>query len=340
MQKIFITPVKISTKIPKYAQSQLHTKEALEHALQELGCNVMLQEQLKGGFVSQVYAGVYEDKQVVVKHTEDLIPFDPTDLFINKQGHTVDTLVLNLLNNTSIRVPHVIRHFPDITTTIMEDVRMSGYQLLSNEILSGTFHSNSATSVGNTLAQLAKEARKWKKFKTNESAMGSMYERGLDLRLAYPNTQKQYLALEKQFTEQSEYWMWPDGHPKNIFVNKDGEVACIDFGRSCWADQRYMLPNFLAHIVIYCLGGYIAKDMAREYIHVCTKAYRTYEAIDESLFCQYLAMEVLHRANGKWIQGIDTSEQKLRIYRFGLQVFDNEISSIDSLFPLLSVSLA
>ena len=46
-------------------------------------------------------------------------------------------------------------------------------------------------------------------------------------------------------------------------------------------------------------------------------------------------MEVLHRANGKWIQGVETKEQKLSLYKLGLTVFDEKINTINQLINLL-----
>jgi hypothetical protein len=47
-------------------------------------------------------------------------------------------------------------------------------------------------------------------------------------------------------------------------------------------------------------------------------------------------MEVLHRANGKWIDGVETTKQKIRLYEFGLKVFDYKVENIDSLIELMS----
>jgi len=156
------------------------------------------------------------------------------------------------------------------------------------------------------------------------------------LRLLYPNNPEKYQDLAKTYLEQNRYWLAPDGHPKNVLVNPEGTIALIDFGRSHYADQRYMLPNFLAHIVIYTLAGYIDKNSAAEYIQKAIKAYQELEPIDPPLFCQYLAMEVLHRAFGKWIQGVDKTEQKVKLVKFGLEVFDRPVVTIDSLISLLS----
>ena len=49
-------------------------------------------------------------------------------------------------------------------------------------------------------------------------------------------------------------------------------------------------------------------------------------------------MEVLHRANGKWINGIDTAKQKVRLYHFGLNIFDESVNTIEDLSMLLLFS--
>jgi hypothetical protein len=164
----------------------------------------------------------------------------------------------------------------------------------------------------------------------------SIYERGLELRLAYPNSQTQYLELEKLFVRNASYWSWPDAHPKNILVKEDGSCAFIDFGFSQRGDQRFMLATFLAHIMLYSLAGYVAFDIASKYILECVGEYGCVErAVDEGIFCRYLAMEVLHRANGKWIAGVEKAEDKTRCALFGMKVFDEKMARVDSLIDLL-----
>lgn len=333
----FILSVLPSSAPRNYLQPKYSKKEFLEKSLKERGIELKLGEILKGGVVSQVYSATLNGKKVAVKHTEDVNPFDPTEFMIKKEGHNMDTKILKLLQNSkSVKVPRIIAFFPEITTTIMEDVRDSGFQLLNDLIMKKKLEIQSASKIGEMFANLSLECHKWKEFKTNESAEQNIYERGLELRLSYPNSQVEYLALEKEYVSNNKYFLWPDGHPKNIFVNEQGNPIFIDFGRSHWGDQRFMLPNFLAHIVIYTLVGYIRKPDAREYIENCIKAYeRICGAIDKNVFCKYLAMEVLHRMNGKWVQGISTSEQKISLFKFGLSIFDGNISSVKRMLSLL-----
>jgi len=83
------------------------------------------------------------------------------------------------------------------------------------------------------------------------------------------------------------------------------------------------------------LTGHLNKAQSIEYIENCTSSYKELESVDEEIFCQYLAMEVLHRTNGKWIEGVDNYKQKIKLYTFSLRVFDEKIDSVKKLLSLL-----
>jgi hypothetical protein len=214
----------------------------------------------------------------------------------------------------------------------MEDLGESKFRLLNDSIMEAKLPLESAGGIGRKLAELAKFSRTGLQLATIEPAVDSWNERSFELRMICPNNPERYKDLEKEFLSNDNSLLWPDGHPKNIFINPQSEVAFIDFGRCHKADHRFMLPNFLAHIVIYGLAGYIDEITVKEYVKLTVNGYREIEPVDEQIYCQYLAMEVLHRAFGKWIQGIDKSEQKIKIVKFGLKIFDEHISSIYNLF--------
>jgi len=327
----------LPSKKPKiYPQNIFSNKEELQKKLRSEGISITLDDVLKGGFFAQVYSAMLDGKAVVVKHVGSLTPFDPTEFYIPEKQFFTDIKVLKLLQKSKkVRVPRIIASFPKIRTVILEDMRESGFTLMSEQIMNKEFSLSSAQTVGSVTAHLMRDSRTWKEFATNESAEQNIYERGLELRLLYPNSQSQYHALEKEFTENNKHFCWPDGHPKNVFVNNKGEVAFIDFGRSSWADQCFMLPNFLAHIAVFSLCGYIPKDRAREYILTAVKSYSEIEEVNEKQFCQYFAMEVLHRAAGKWMSGINSKEQKLALYNFGLSIFDDIIETINQLVLII-----
>ena len=76
---------------------------------------------MKGGFVSR-YMATMDGKTSCGQTHRRSNSIDPTEIFIGKEGHNVDSLVLGLLQNSKyIRVPKVYLHLPDITTTVMED---------------------------------------------------------------------------------------------------------------------------------------------------------------------------------------------------------------------------
>jgi len=331
-----VLPIKKPKKYPK--PTYLVNKINLEKELQKRGLKILLKESLKGGFISQVYSANLDGKAVVVKHTEHYLPFDPTDLFLHKKSHNVDSKVLKRLqNNQNIKVPKLLYYFSDITTSIMENLFDQGFSLTQDQIFKNNFDINAAKNVGKSLAYLVIESRKWKEFPDIvQNALMAIYERGLELRMAYPNNQKEYLRLEKEFLTNNRYFCWPDCHPKNVFANFKGDIAFIDFGYSQWADQRFMLASHLAHIVIYSLAGFIKPDRAKKYIENCIAAYKKIEPVNEEILCQYLAMEVFHRANGKWIAGVDKKEQKMALLKFGMTVFDNKINTVANLLKLLT----
>jgi len=110
----FIHPVKPQSKPVQYSRPQLSDRKKLEQALIRKGLKIRLGNTLKGGFISQVYEADLNGEPVVVKHTESLIPYDPTELFLDKESHNVDSQVLkNLQNQLLITVPKLIYHFPD-----------------------------------------------------------------------------------------------------------------------------------------------------------------------------------------------------------------------------------
>lgn len=333
----YLHSVSPSPKPQNYPASTSYIdKINLQNELRKKGLKIELKESLKGGFISQVYSASLNGQDVVVKHTEGAFPFDPTELYLDKKSHKVDVQVLkNLQNSSTVKVPKLLYDFPEITTSVMENLYSQGFSLMQNDIFKKRFFVKAAESVGRSLAYLTIESRKWKEFPDIvQNAAMSIYERGLELRLIYPNSQKEYLNLEKEFLSNNRYFSWPDCHPKNVFVNKDGDVAFIDFGYCQWADQRFMLPSHLAHIVIYCLADYIKKALTKEYIIQCIDTFKKTESINEEIFCQYLAMEVFHRANGKWVAGVETKEQKLSLLKFGLTVFDEKIKTINQLINL------
>lgn len=337
-----IIPIQISEAKPKFRKSTgLEDRKKLEAFLKKQGLVIKLGKILYGGVDSQVYEASYNSNKIVVKHTEDrgdkLLepPFTPIDFYIARENHNIDVKILNLLSKTTILVPKVLYEFPKQTTTIMSDLRTNGFELLSNQIIRRSLNINSAINIGKSLGLLCNFGQNTKVFNTVKNRYMQIFERGLELRLLYPNLQTEYLKLKKEFTNHVQGWMWPDGHPKNMFVNNQGEVAFIDFGGTYWGDQRFMLPNFLAHIILFSLAGYINVEVASNYISECINGFKMLQPIKEDLFCKYLGMEICHRSFGKWIYGIETADQKIACLSFAMEIFDKNITTINNLTVLL-----
>jgi tRNA A-37 threonylcarbamoyl transferase component Bud32 len=332
----FVNPVQSSEASQAFSSpTALNQQYALQEELRRRGLkNLKFIKGLKGGFTSQVYEAELEGIRVVVKHTEDLIPANQTELFISRQGHNTDIHILKLLQDTRIRVPEILHHFPDITTTVMEDLRTSDFTLLAGLMQQGRAP-YSGYSIGRMLAELNIQARQWTGFKVNLSAHQNAYEKGLELMVMHPNSNKYFKEMEEVFVSNNNYIAWVDAHPKNIFIDKRGGVAFIDFGNSSFSDQRFVLPNFLAHIIVYSLAGFYAVEDAVLFMQECVQGYKDLETVDEYIFCRYFGMEVLHRASGKWLDGINSPDQKLRSFGLGLNIFDKQVSNIDSLIELI-----
>jgi thiamine kinase-like enzyme len=346
-KNIYILPVSATFRDIHYPEPIVKSPQDLESKIKEKFPTFKLGKSLSSGTAVSVFEGTLDKQKVVVKHTENTEPELPIDYLIMSDAHDAEVRVLKrLATEQHIRVPQLIDNMVKITTLIMEDARVEGFVNFSQMILKKNLNMKSAKHIGAALAHLTQTSREWEEFKTSESAQLSYYERSLEMLLAYPHDKKRYKELGEQFTQyKSEkedqekmprYFVWPDSHPKNMLINKNGEVTFVDFGRSHWGDQSYMLPNFLAHMVLYGVTKYITKSKMIKYVETCIKAYSDIEPIeDEALFTQYLAMELLHSANGRFIEGITKKEHKISIQSLGLAIFDGKVKSIKKLIQLI-----
>lgn len=334
----YVTPVSISDEPIVYEQSKKPSMEELEDLLKNRGLkDIQLLRILHGGYMSQVYSAISNGEPVVVKHTIDTYPTDPTSFSISREIQNTDAKVLSLLEeNPYVKTPKIYRHFPDITTTVMEDLGVNRFNLFLTHIKNRTLNEESAITIGKAMAHLSRESRNWEEFDTDQSAHQNIYDRGLELRMAYPNSQKEYLEVEQRFTQNNIGWIWVDGTPKNILLDEKSNPAFIDFGLSCFADQQHTLPGFLSHLAVYSLAGIIDRNFTARYISKAIETYNKLDFFDEVAFSKYFGTEILHRSMGKRIPGINTASQKLRILEYGLRLFDDNISTISTLINLLT----
>jgi len=330
-----ITPVGISDK-PLSPSSKIDINSLLKE-LKAAGHPVELGERLKGGVVSEVFAATCNGERVVVKFTNDVVDPDPTNYFMPKETQYVDVKLLSYLRKQNVvRVPDLLYASSDFPVSVMEDLRQSGYNLLSAELEKGEIPLNAARNFGSDIALMQLALAKHDEFYTALSGQQIYYSRGQELRQAYPNKPEYFQVNYDRFTTSNQQLSAVDTHPKNAFIGKDGSVAWIDFGCSVWSDSDFALPNFLSHIAIYMLAGYISGDDAIRFIRNAIEGYAEHKSINEKSFTQYFAGEVLHRWAGKWFSGVDATDQKLRILHYGMTVFDKRLFSIDQLLQELA----
>lgn len=280
---------------------------------------------IAGGVVSNVYSASVDGLNAIVKVTKDFQPTYPTELTISKHMHDVDALVLDLLRDSEVRVPIVYKNIPHEQVLVMEDLTKCGFVLISNIIKQKALNAKYGKSIGDSLAKLILRSHNWSNLPLVETANSSLRQRGLELRLAYPNDSSLYKALETEFLNADD-WVWADCHPKNIFVRTNGDVAFIDFGESFYGDHRYILPNYIAHILIQSVVDSCNAEIIRSHIIQCIDAYTNKMDIHEPIFCKYVAMEILHRSFGLWIEGIHIISHKVELVRLGMEIYENASS--------------
>lgn len=329
----YVTPVGAS-KTPYQPAVQVPTAEQIASLLAGRGYEVELGERLKSGTMSQVFEATDANgRAVIVKQTNDSTSTDPTSVTFSAKGHFIDTALLRHLDG-SVRVPEVIATFDDAPVTVMEDLRSDGFVLLQDLLLNGEVPP-SGGKFGIDIALILSAFEQHHEFYAITSGRQEFYERGLELRMAFPPSDSYYELLEQRFTTENQQLIPVDMHPKNIFINENNTPAWINFGRSTWADRDYALPNCLAHFAIVALAGYIERTEAVTLITSAVEGYRSMREIDDDVFCKYFGCEVMHRWAGRWIEGIDSTQQKLAIAEFGLSIFERDVSTIEELCSLL-----
>jgi len=344
----FILPVSATFRDIKYPEEMIKNADALEKQLRGKNVAIKIGKKVENEINSVQYEGVMDKKKVVVSHTENIVPETPVEFLIMNESFDVDIKILKRLETAQyFQTPIMIHTLPKIKTYIAQDMKDQGFQNLKIQFLKKQVSKKSALSVGRALAHLAQLSRTWEEFKTNESAQLSFYERSLEFLLIYPDKLDLYRKLADEFSQFSDdkeqqeklnrHFVWPDCHPSNMMTDKKEGIVLMNFGRSYWGDQRYMLPSFLAHVMTYSLLGYLTKTKAVEYVKDCVSGYDKLEKItNEKIFCQYLGLEVLHCSFGRKFDSVKTTKDKITLQKFGMAIFDQEIKTIKTLLKIFS----
>lgn len=344
-KNIYILPVSTTFRDISYPEELIRTKEILESRLKSNGVAVSIKTQLAPG----LYKGVIDGKSCIVKHFENKVPQTPIEFFVMADRYTTEAKVLKRLQSTDeVRVPQILNLSPKLNTIIMEDVSKEGYTSFADQLLKKKCNMKSASQIATSLATLAVTSRGWDEITTNESAQLNYYDRSLEMLIAYPNNLDRYRSLSQSYSpyedndaveKKKRYFVWPDCTPENILITKDGASTFVDFERAYWGDQQIMISVFVAHIILYSLIGCISQDDSTMYLKDFIK---TYKSIDpdytEKTIVEYIAMELLHRSNGKGIKGITSSDQSLAVQRFARTLLDHETTTISSMMSLLKKS--
>gem|GEM_PF-1144923 len=343
----YILPVSATFRDIQYPEPIVKSNKHLEELLKEQSYSVSIGNSLGGHTTNTVFEGTMDKKAVIVKHTEHSIPQTPIEYMIMSDAHDTEVKILKKLQNSeTARAPKLLANAQKIKTLVIEDLRASGFQDISKLILKKKFPVDSAEQFGTALAQFAVETRTWEEFKTNESAVLAFYEHSLEMLIAYPNEIERYKRLEAAFSLKDEelaedeapkrLFVWAESSPENVLITKDGKLAFIDFGRSYWGDQQFMLASFIAHLLVNTLVGFISVKDVSTYIPTCLKAYVGISPLDdESVVVEYIAMEMLHRAHGKGFQGIKNTAQSLEIEAFARSILDSKVKTIKKLLTSL-----
>ncbi len=297
------------------------------------GEEIVVESLLSGGVVSVVGKGHFlkggESIPVAIKHTKREIAlndkFSPLEsrniLKYAASTQHVDTQILtHLQKNSHIKVPDVVAYYEKERVTVLRDFGSDGYTLFQDVIIAGQkLHLHTFAQIGAMLAHLRMEMGKMDHIEGVEDRELQIEERTDELRVSLYNGRMGFYnkIWNLLLDESKSTFTWTDGHPKNMAVNKNGDVVVFDFGRSIQCDPEYPVANFLGQMYLFALTGSIKPEDAIALSESLIQSYRkTYSALtsDENTLHErnlvwYLTAELAHR--GKTMRWIDPKLVKL-----------------------------
>jgi len=315
---------------------------------------------LSGGVVSVVGKGTYHQDgvstPVAIKHTKSDIAlndkFSPLEsrniLKFAASSQQVDAQILtHFQHHAHIKVPEVVAYFERERVTILRDFTYDGYELFQDVIVRGLTASDVSlfATIGTTLAYLRSEMAHMHHVKGVENKELQIEERTDELRVSlYDGRMRYYNQVHSQLLDRARStFTWTDGHPKNMAVNKAGNVIMFDFGRSIPCDPEYPVANFLGQIYLFGLTGSVAPKEVVRFTETLLDAYRkTYTQLastptnlHEQNLVWYISAELAHRGKTmRWIDPklvkIDETRAKLAVDHFIDHVF-NKLHPITTL---------
>jgi hypothetical protein len=273
------------------------------------GESLVAEELLSGGVVSIVAQGTYVDASgtsfdVAIKHSREQIETGDNFSVLEKEGmlahaydsYDVDVAVLELFQNSSeVIVPKILLNVADKKILVMENFNSAGFTLLQNTLVSGDIRLGCAENLGTSLALLQKKLDIEHTIVPVEHRLTQFLERFDELRITLYNGRMSIFNRIMTRFMHKETFTYTDGHPKNMAVNDKGEVMFFDFGRSIKCDSAFVLPNFLAHILLVTLSGCVSLAEGLEFFEKTKSSFEKIAPVDEIIFVEYLTAEIIHR---------------------------------------------
>jgi hypothetical protein len=305
----------------------LESAEGLSKFLNEHSIKTQDYILLQGGYTSTVYRAKSEGQNLIIKHARGRDSFYPVKRKLEETRAVTEVEVLKRLNNLfPNQVPQIYDFFPNENIIIMSDVGSSA-KLGINYLLEGRADERHATELGFFLGKLKQATADWEPFETVEQPFEQVWTRGLEVDVASEEWGKQ---MRKYYLGSKPGFVWPDGHPKNVFfAEKDPSIRAIDFDCSHFADQDYILPNFLGQIPVFAAMGHITIEQGLEFMEQMIKAYTKVEPISpfvEKKMVFYAGAQTVQRQDGKWLFDVcgGNDEKSLRrkafLFYFGRKV--------------------
>jgi len=257
---------------------------------------------LQGGYTSTVFKAENGDQTLIIKHSRPRDSFYPIRRKMKDTRAITEFEILKKLHPLfPQQVPAIHAFFPDESVTVMSDVGQDA-QLGINYFLDGRAELKHACALGKFLGELKEATAEWEPFKTVEQPFEQVWTRGIEVDTA---SEEWGQRMRDYYLNSTPGFVWPDGHPKNVFFgNAEPLIRVIDFDCSHFADQDYMLPNFLGQIPVFTAMGHISPDQGIAFTKDMIESYNKISLITpeiERKMVFYAATQIIQRQDGKWL---------------------------------------
>lgn len=259
---------------------------------------------------------------------------------VAQKNHALDQKILQRLqDHPNVVVPRLLKDYTKKNLTVMSDFTAEGYTLIQDRLIGTTLPAITAVNAAKTLAylQLAlRDKHLMQGIKPVEDSKTQIRERLSEAHVLLYGNLDCYRELEAKFLSDKGL-LYPVGHPKNMAVNGSGDVMVFDFGRVITGSQQFVPANFLAHIGLAWIGGVMAPDQARAFMHDFYDTFNDIIPIEEEWFVRFFAAELVHRGLAmRWIdprmyKEVRKVSAKLAVHAIFLDVYDYKCNTLAGL---------